>query len=521
MTEKAKIILGKVSLTPKGEWMESTAYERLDVVSKDGNSYISLSNNNAYVVTDTTKWVLLAEKGDPGAKGEAGAQGEQGPAGPSGKGLTVSGYYSTLEELQTNVTNPSIGDAYGIGSSEPYDIYIYDSTSSQWVNNGPLQGAKGDSLKFSDLTEDEIKELQQPAIDAAATVTTVITNAETATTNANTAAQNAQNVADNLQSKLDNGDFKGEKGDAFTYDDFTEQQIVALQKPATDAAEVANAATSKADTATNAANVAATNANNAATIAKNLPKIQDGTWWTYDITSSTYTNTGVSATVDLPIATSNTLGGVKVGNNILVTSDGTISVDLSNYALKTDNTISEAPIDDSLYARSKGAWQSFTIPSLDGYATTDYVDSAIKSNEESVYHLNFSIFSLSSTSTSDEISTAVGGVTGFNAIVNAINKYVFCSHNDGVSFPVIVMYSSNTLSFNTKSENYDVQITITNNSGTFTAEQTMTAYTGEAPSDGNLYVRKDNGWQSITLLSTTEVQSMIDASIKTTINGDY
>ena len=31
-----------------------------------------------------------------------------------------------------------------MGAGEPYDIYIWDGVNSKWVNNGPLQGAKGD-----------------------------------------------------------------------------------------------------------------------------------------------------------------------------------------------------------------------------------------------------------------------------------------------------------------------------------------------------------------------------------------
>ena len=36
------------------------------------------------------------------------------------------------------------GDAYGVGTSEPYDIYIFDGVTESWINNGPLQGARGE-----------------------------------------------------------------------------------------------------------------------------------------------------------------------------------------------------------------------------------------------------------------------------------------------------------------------------------------------------------------------------------------
>lgn len=63
--------------------------------------------------------------------------------GDPGKGLTISGYYNTLEELKSAITSPEVGDAYGVGTIEPYDIYIY--ANGDWKNNGSWQGPKGDS----------------------------------------------------------------------------------------------------------------------------------------------------------------------------------------------------------------------------------------------------------------------------------------------------------------------------------------------------------------------------------------
>lgn len=83
-------------------------------------------------------------QGDPGPTGPQGPEGPQGPQGETGKGLTVLDYYDSLEALQAAVQSPAAGDAYGVGAAEPYDIYIY-SPSQGWVNNGPLQGAKGDT----------------------------------------------------------------------------------------------------------------------------------------------------------------------------------------------------------------------------------------------------------------------------------------------------------------------------------------------------------------------------------------
>lgn len=123
---------------------------------------------------DTGATGAKGDKGDPGAKGEkgdtgaTGARGPQGEKGDTGAGFKVLGYYGSLSALEAAVTDPEAGDAYGVGAAQPYDIYIRDGTTGAWVNNGPLQGAKGD---------------------------------------------------------------KGDKGDAFTYEDFTEAQLTALTGP--------------------------------------------------------------------------------------------------------------------------------------------------------------------------------------------------------------------------------------------------------------------------------------------------
>lgn len=83
------------------------------------------------------------EKGEKGEKGERGDTGPQGEKGETGSGFRVLDYYGSLSELKSAVPSPEVGDAYGVGSGEPYDIYIYGETSG-WVNNGPLQGAKGE-----------------------------------------------------------------------------------------------------------------------------------------------------------------------------------------------------------------------------------------------------------------------------------------------------------------------------------------------------------------------------------------
>ena len=57
-------ILGKISITPKGQWVAGS-YERLDLVTNAGSSYLSLKDNNSSILTVAADWMLVADKGDP------------------------------------------------------------------------------------------------------------------------------------------------------------------------------------------------------------------------------------------------------------------------------------------------------------------------------------------------------------------------------------------------------------------------------------------------------------------------
>lgn len=107
-----------------------------------GTSIASTVLNDDYTLTitlsDGTSYTTPSIRGAIGPKGEA------------GKGLKILGYFSTSAALASGVTNPEAGDAYGVGSTPPYDIYMWDPATSTWVNNGPLQGAKGnDGVSFT------------------------------------------------------------------------------------------------------------------------------------------------------------------------------------------------------------------------------------------------------------------------------------------------------------------------------------------------------------------------------------
>ena len=63
--------------------------------------------------------------------------------GRDGLSFTIAGFFDTAEALAAAVTEPQAGEAYGVGTEAPYEIYIWDAVNGCWRNNGCIQGARG------------------------------------------------------------------------------------------------------------------------------------------------------------------------------------------------------------------------------------------------------------------------------------------------------------------------------------------------------------------------------------------
>lgn len=64
-----KTVLGKVGFTPRGEYSENTVYERLDIVTYEGNSYLVLKDSLSGITPaadNVINYMLMANKGDNG-----------------------------------------------------------------------------------------------------------------------------------------------------------------------------------------------------------------------------------------------------------------------------------------------------------------------------------------------------------------------------------------------------------------------------------------------------------------------
>ena len=82
--------------------------------------------------------------------------------------------------------------------------------------------------------------------------------------------------------------------------------------------------------------------------------------------------------ITLPIATDVRVGGVKIGDNVDVAEDGTISVDLSGYA--TDSEVSSQITSAQLALIGTGSATATTIKGAVDEAQ-NYADSAVESGE--------------------------------------------------------------------------------------------------------------------------------------------
>ena len=119
---KIDIDLGKVGITPCGDWDISAVYEKLALVSYNGSSYLSRKPNRGVTPEGNTDvWQLVASKGDKGKKGDTGGEGLDGIDGINGidgtsTGGTVAG-----------------GDTFGVAYHT--DGILYWTKNGSWLLN--------------------------------------------------------------------------------------------------------------------------------------------------------------------------------------------------------------------------------------------------------------------------------------------------------------------------------------------------------------------------------------------------
>ena len=164
----AQILASNTIVKPKGFYASLTALQSAVPNPAIGDIYgVGTSLPYNYYSWDGSVWINNGQlQGAPGATftpivysdgvlawtNDAGLDNPEpvnitGPQGLPGTGLEILGYYNSLEALMGAISAPGTGDTYGVGTSAPYDIYVWDSVGQRWVNNGQLQGAPGEPGK--------------------------------------------------------------------------------------------------------------------------------------------------------------------------------------------------------------------------------------------------------------------------------------------------------------------------------------------------------------------------------------
>lgn len=83
-------------------------------------------------------------QGSAGARGPQGIQGIQGPKGDKGDDGNSFTIVATVASVVDLPTSAPAGEAYFVGTVAPRDVYTFDALTHSWVNQGKLQGPKGD-----------------------------------------------------------------------------------------------------------------------------------------------------------------------------------------------------------------------------------------------------------------------------------------------------------------------------------------------------------------------------------------
>ena len=266
-----------------------------------------------------------------GPQGPIGPQGPQGERGPQGKGLTILGTYASEEELLNAHPTGEVGDAYLVNG----DLYVWTETSLSWENVGNIQGPQGEKGETGE---------QGPQGEQGPVGPQGETGPQGEKGVDGTVSFDELTEAQRLSLKGEKGD-KGEKGEkgeqgekgvdgTVSFDELTEEQRASLKGEKGD----------KGDTGPQGPSGGV----NFYAELPDKPTINgieiEGTHdlWHYGIQGELKPGVNIkningmsligsgnieieSGVAEIPIASADTLGGIKVGANLTIGEDGTLN----------------------------------------------------------------------------------------------------------------------------------------------------------------------------------------------------
>ena len=162
------------------------------------------------------------DTGDTGATGDTGPTGPTGDTGATGAGVTIKGSYNSYEELINEHPTGNEGDSYLVNGS----LYVWNGTA--WENVGNIKGEKGDKGETGQ------QGVKGDTGDTGASGFSPIVNVDHSngqiviTTEDGSATISFDELKGDTGPQGVKGD-TGNTGDAFTFDDFTPEQLASLK----------------------------------------------------------------------------------------------------------------------------------------------------------------------------------------------------------------------------------------------------------------------------------------------------
>lgn len=112
--------------------------ERAEDAARSAQEY----SLNAPEIRGGTWWVWNAERREYADTGYA-AKGSQGEAGSD---YHVNGFADNVEDLAAKCPDPASGEAWGVGTGQPYHMYVYDGVGRRWVDVGEFTVSESEEM---------------------------------------------------------------------------------------------------------------------------------------------------------------------------------------------------------------------------------------------------------------------------------------------------------------------------------------------------------------------------------------
>ena len=162
------------------------------------------------------------DTGDTGATGDTGKTGAKGDTGATGAGVTIKGSYNTYAELIAEHPIGNEGDSYLVNGS----LYVWNGTA--WENVGNIKGEKGDTGETGQ------QGVKGDTGDTGSSGFSPIVNVDHSTGQIVITTEDGSTTISFDELKGDTGPQgvkgdTGNTGDAFTFDDFTPEQLASLK----------------------------------------------------------------------------------------------------------------------------------------------------------------------------------------------------------------------------------------------------------------------------------------------------